>query len=65
VWDYNIGILALYILVLVAPTFYIRRVIGTGRWRFLHRFVLVFYALSIWDSLILGLDESYYSGFAP
>lgn len=65
VWGYNAGIFAIYILALVAPTFYLRRRIGLSRWRFLHRFVLVFYALSLWHTLILGLDVGYYSWLRP
>ena len=65
VWGYNIGIFAVYLLVLVAPTFYLRRMIGVRRWRFLHRFVLVFYGLSLWHALILGLDIGAYSWVRP
>lgn len=65
VWGFNAGIIAFYTLLLVAPTFYIRRTIGARRWRFLHRFVLVFYGLSLWHALILGLDVSYYGWIRP
>jgi predicted ferric reductase len=65
VWGYNLGIIALYVLALVAPTFYLRRRIGTGRWRFLHRFVLVFYAFSVWHALILGVDIGHYTWIQP
>jgi hypothetical protein len=65
VWGYNLGIFALYILALTAPTFYLRRIIRPGRWRFLHRFVLVFYVLSLWHALILGLDVGYYAWIRP
>ena len=65
VWGYNAGIFAIYILVLVAPTFYLRHMIGIRRWRFLHRFVLVFYGLSLWHALILGLDIGHYPWLRP
>jgi len=65
VWGYNAGIFAVYILVLVAPTFYLRRMVGLRRWRFVHRFVLVFYGLSVWHALILGLDVGYYHWLRP
>ena len=65
VWGYNAGIFAVYILVLVAPTFYLRRLIGIRQWRFLHRFVLVFYGLSLWHALILGLDIGHYPWLRP
>jgi DMSO/TMAO reductase YedYZ heme-binding membrane subunit len=64
-WGYTLGIVALYALLIVAPTFYVRRLIRTARWRFLHRFVLVFYGLSVWHALILGLDMSYYGWIRP
>jgi DMSO/TMAO reductase YedYZ heme-binding membrane subunit len=65
VWGFNAGIVAFYTLLLVAPTFYVRSTIGMRRWRFLHRFVLVFYGLSIWHALILGLDVSYFGWIRP
>jgi len=65
VWGFNAGIVAFYTLLLVAPTFYFRSTIGVRRWRFLHRFVLVFYGLSVWHTLILGLDVSYYAWIRP
>lgn len=57
---YNLGIFALYFAVLLGPTYYLRRTVGPARWRFLHRFVLVVYVLSVWHTLLLGLDFSYY-----
>jgi DMSO/TMAO reductase YedYZ heme-binding membrane subunit len=39
--------------------------IGVRRWRFLHRFVLAFYGLSLWHALILGLDVGAYSWVRP
>ena len=65
VWGYNAGIIAVYLLVLVAPTFYLRRMVGLSRWRFVHRFVLVFYGLSVWHALILGVDVGYYAWLRP
>jgi predicted ferric reductase len=65
VWGFNAGIFATYALLLVAPTFYLRRAVGIRRWRFLHRFVLVFYVLSVWHTLILGLDVAYYPVLRP
>jgi methionine sulfoxide reductase heme-binding subunit len=65
VWGFNAGIIAFYTLLLVAPTFYIRRTIGMRRWQFLHRFVLMFYGLSVSHALILGLDVSHYAWIRP
>jgi len=62
---YNTGILAAYLLLLVAPSFYLRNSLGIIRWRLLHRFVLVFYLLSIWHAMILGLDLAYYVWLRP
>jgi predicted ferric reductase len=65
VWGFNTGVFAFYALLLLAPTFYVRRRIGIRRWRFLHRFVLLFYGLSVWHALIVGLDVSYYGWIRP
>lgn len=62
---FNTGVFAFYALLLLAPTFYVRRRIGICRWRFLHRFVLLFYGLSVWHALILCLDVSYYGWIRP
>jgi predicted ferric reductase len=64
-WGFDTGIFALYILLLVAPTFYLRRLIGADRWRVLHRFVVIFYILALWHALILGLDLSHYPWARP
>jgi len=62
---YTFGIVAMYILCIVAPTYYVRKRIGTSRWRFLHRFILLFYILSVGHTLILGLDISHYGWIRP
>ena len=66
VTGYNTGIIATYLLLVLGPTYYyIRRKIGTSRWRFLHRVVPVFYILSFWHAMILGLDIPYYAWIRP
>jgi hypothetical protein len=65
VWGYTLGIIAMWVLIIVAPTFYVRRLIRTDRWRFIHRFVLVFYVASLWHALILGVDMSHYPWIQP
>lgn len=65
VWGYTTGIIAMWALILVAPTFYVRRLIRTDRWRFIHRFVVVFYVFSIWHALILGVDMDHYGWVRP
>ena len=57
---YNLGIFALYAAVLLGPTYYLRQLLGVRCWRFLHRFVLVVYVLSVWHTLLLGVDFSHY-----
>jgi hypothetical protein len=64
-WGFDTGIFALYTLLLAAPTFYLRRFVGARRWRTLHGFVVVFYVLALWHTLILGLDVSYYGWAWP
>ena len=65
VTGYTTGIVAFYLAILLGPTYYIRRTIGHTRWRFLHRFVIVVYILSLWHTLILGLDVSHYGWVRP
>lgn len=65
VLGYNLGIFAPYLLALTAPTFYLRRIIRADRWRFIHRFVLIFYIFSFWHALILGLDVGSYGWIRP
>ncbi|MGH3094390.1 MAG: DUF5134 domain-containing protein [Streptosporangiales bacterium] len=65
VFAFNIGIFALYLAILVGPTYYLRRRIGPVRWRFLHRFALVVYILSVWHTLLLGLDFTYFPWVRP
>jgi len=65
VTGYNTGILAAYLLMLVAPSFYLRNLLGGNRWLLLHRLVLVVYLLSIWHAMVLGLDLAYYAWLRP
>jgi predicted ferric reductase len=65
VTGFNTGIFATYILLLVAPTFYLRGRLGVSNWRFVHRFVVAFYVLSVWHTLVLGLDVGHYSWAQP
>lgn len=65
VWGYDIGIIAFYTFLLLGPTFYLRRKVGVQVWKYLHRFILVFYIGSIWHAMILGLDMSHYGWIRP
>jgi predicted ferric reductase len=62
---YNIGVLSFYLLVLLAPSFYLRKKMGEKAWRYAHRFVLVAYILSVWHTLALGADVAYYGWVRP
>ena len=65
VTGYNTGIAAVYLLLLVGPSYYLRGLLGPKRWRFIHYFVLGFYVLSIWHAMILGLDLAHYVWLRP
>jgi len=65
VWGYNLGIAAAYILILVGPTFYIRRILAPTHWLTLHHFAAFFYLFSLWHAMILGLDLAYYQWLRP
>jgi sulfoxide reductase heme-binding subunit YedZ len=52
----GIGIIAGYLAVLLGPSFYLRRRIGTRRWRSLHRLTVVVWALSAAHTLGAGTD---------
>jgi methionine sulfoxide reductase heme-binding subunit len=52
------GIVAGYVLVLVGPSFYLRRRIGAGRWRKLHRLSVAVWALSVAHTLGSGSDAA-------
>jgi sulfoxide reductase heme-binding subunit YedZ len=52
------GIVAGYVLVLVGPSFYLRRRIGAGRWRKLHRFSAAVWVLAVVHTLGSGSDAT-------
>ena len=54
----GIGIIAGYLTVLLGPSFYLRRRIGTRRWRSLHRLTVVVWMLSAAHTLGAGSDAS-------
>jgi methionine sulfoxide reductase heme-binding subunit len=62
---YNLGVLSFYLLLLLAPTFYLRKKIGERTWRYAHRFVLLVYVMSVWHTLALGADVAYYGWVRP
>ena len=64
-WAYDLGIFAFYLALLLGPTYYLRRFIGTRAWRFAHRFVVVVYILSVWHTLIIGADVQHYGWMRP
>jgi predicted ferric reductase len=53
----SVGIVALYLAVLVGPSYYLRDRIGARTWRLTHRFVIpAVYVLSVWHTLLYGSD---------
>jgi sulfoxide reductase heme-binding subunit YedZ len=52
----GLGIIAGYIAVFLGPTYFVRRRIGTRRWRLLHRATVVIYVLAVMHSLGAGTD---------
>lgn len=52
----GLGIVAGYLAALLGPTYFVRRRIGTRRWRALHRATVVVYALAVAHSLGSGTD---------
>lgn len=52
----GLGILAGYLAALLGPTYFVRRRIGTRRWRQVHRVTIVVYVLAVLHSLGAGTD---------
>ena len=52
----GLGIIGGYLAALLGPTYFVRRRIGTRRWRTLHRATVVVYALAVAHSLGSGTD---------
>jgi sulfoxide reductase heme-binding subunit YedZ len=52
------GIIAGYLMLLVGPSFYMRRRIGAGRWRKLHRVSAAIWMLSVVHTLGAGSDAT-------
>jgi methionine sulfoxide reductase heme-binding subunit len=65
VWSFDLGIFALYLGVLVGPTYYARRLVGTNRWRTVHRLAGVVYLLALWHALLIGDDVAHYPWVHP
>lgn len=63
VWAYNLGIFAFYLALILGPTFYFRRKLGVQRWKYAHRFIILFYIASVWHTLILGIAKQDYPSF--
>ena len=52
----GLGVIAAYLAALLGLTFYVRRRIGTKRWRALHRLTLLVYVLAVAHTLGAGTD---------
>jgi predicted ferric reductase len=53
---YTLGVLALYLAVVVGPTYYVRDRIGRRTWLLAHQLAALSYAAALWHSLTLGSD---------
>jgi hypothetical protein len=65
VWGYNLGVFGFYAVLLLGPTYYFRRKLGVQIWKYVHRFIILFYIASIWHTLILGVELGYYKWLRP
>jgi len=65
VWSFDLGIFALYLALLVGPTYYARRWVGAKRWRIIHRLAGIVYLLALWHTLLIGDDVAHYSWVHP
>lgn len=54
----GLGIIAAYLALLLGLSYYVRRRIGTKRWRSLHRLTLLVYVLGVIHTLGAGTDAS-------
>jgi hypothetical protein len=50
-WGYASGIFALYLALILGPTYYLRHHLGVRSWRITHRATLSVYALGVWHTL--------------
>jgi sulfoxide reductase heme-binding subunit YedZ len=55
----GLGIIAAYVAAALALTFYVRRRFGPRRWRALHRFIVVAWAMSVGHVLVAGTDAGH------
>lgn len=55
IWT-GLGIIAGYLALILGPTYYLRRRIGTKRWRQIHRLTVVIFVLAVAHSLGSGTD---------
>lgn len=65
VWGYNLGVFGFYAILVLGPTFYLRRKMGVKVWKYIHRFIILFYIASLWHTLILGVELGYYHWLRP
>jgi predicted ferric reductase len=53
---YSLGVIALYLALLLGPSYYLRDRIGRRTWLIAHQFAALSYAVALWHSLALGSD---------
>jgi Ferric reductase like transmembrane component len=56
---YTAGVLALYLAVVLGPSYYLRQWIGHRVWLVAHQLAAVTYALALWHTLVLGADARF------
>ena len=52
----GLGIVALYLVIPLTLSFYIRNHIGHRTWRLVHRFVIVVYSMGVWHTFLWGTN---------
>ncbi len=52
----QLGVLALYLALMLGPSYYLRDRIGRRTWLIAHQFAALSYAVALWHSLALGSD---------
>jgi hypothetical protein len=53
---YTLGVLALYLALVLGPTYYLRDLIGRRTWLLAHQLAALSYAVALWHALALGTE---------
>lgn len=57
---YNVGVFSFYLAILLGPSYYLRRRLGSRAWRIVHRASIAVYVLAVWHTL--GFDDFDFDG---